>query len=100
MSPEIGVILKLCHGVPVPFRHISHPALRVVPLFDGNRVIEPFPQNAISSFRFIRRSHLKILQGANHRFTGGIEQGFFVRTVVDEKCVVHIPGAKMAAQDG
>ena len=99
MGPEKSFVLKFCHGVPVPLWHIPHPALGIIPLFDGDGIVKTLPKDPVRRFCVIRRSHLKILQRTDHGFSGGVKQGFLVGAVINEKTVIHVPGAEMAAKD-
>ena len=97
---EIGFVLKFRHGAPVTLRHIGSAAFGIVPLLDGNGVIEPLPQNAVVGLRFVRRGHLEELQGPDDRFPGGVEQRLLMGTVIDEKGFLPVAGTEMAPKDG
>ena len=49
---------------------------------------------------FIRRRHLKMLQWLDDRLAVGVEQGFPVSAVIEEKFFTLVAGAKMASQQG
>ena len=95
MDREIALILKFCHCAPIALWHIGHPAFTVFTLWNGNGIIEAFPENAVAGFRFIWRRHMKDLQGADCGLSGCIKQRFPVGAVIDEKGFVLISGTKM-----
>ena len=96
---EIAFVLELRHGPPVPLGHICHPTPGIVPLFNGDGIVKPLPENAVIGFRLIRWGHLEVLQGPDDSLAGGIEQRLPVGAVIEEEPFVLIPGAKMAPQD-
>ena len=49
---------------------------------------------------FIRRRHLKMLQRLDDRLAVGVEQGFPMSAVIEEKFFALVAGAKMASQQG
>ena len=92
--------LELRHGDPVALWHVAHAEAGVLPLLDGDGVVEPLPQEAVAGFRFIRRGHLEIRQGPDDRLAGDMEQGLFVGAVIEEKALVVKPGGEVPAQHG
>ena len=100
MNFKMVFILKFRHGIPIPLRHIGHPASGIFPFPDGDGIIKAFPQQTVSGFCFIRRRHPEILQRAEYGFAGGIKKSLFVGAVIDEEGFALIAGTKMAAQQG
>ena len=100
MRFEPIVIPEFRHGVPVALGHLGLAAPGIIPLFDGDGIVESLPEQTVIGLFFVRRRHVKILQRTDDGFAGGIEQGFFVGTIVDEEAFVHVSGAEMAAQHG
>ena len=92
--------LELRHGAPVALGHVAHPQAGVLPLLDGDGVVEPLPKEAVAGFRLVRRGHLEVRQGPDDRLAGDMEQGLFVGAVIEEKALVVKPGGKVPAQHG
>ena len=97
---KIVLSLELRHGVPVPLGHVGHAAAGVVPLPDGDGVVEPLPQQAVAGLRLVRRRHLEVLQGPDGGPAPGVEQRLPVGAVVEEEPLVPVAGAEVLPQQG
>jgi len=71
----------------------------ILPLLDGDGVVEPLPQQAVGDLCLIRLRHLEVIQGQDHRLPGGVEQRLPVGAVVDEELLVLIAAAEVVPQD-
>ena len=96
--PEEVLPLELRHGAPVAFGHVAHAQAGVFPFLDGNGIIKPLPQQAVTGLRLVRRGHLEGRQGPDNRLAGDVEQGLPVGAVIKEETLVVKPGGEVSPQ--
>ena len=91
---------ELRHCAAITFGQKGALAAGIISFFDGDRLIEAFPQSAIMDFFFTRKRQLQLIHRKNAGLALSIKQNLPVSAIEDEKGFVGVSIAKMAPQQG